>query len=83
MLQDKIMINDALTGLKSGLTHYTMAISECANPQLRATFQEIRNKDETAQYELFRLAQSKGFYQPAAQASENEIQQVKSQFQGQ
>ena len=75
------MVNDALSMVKSDLTAYTTAISECANPSLRSTIQEIRNNCETSQYELFKLAQSKGFYQPASQATSDEIQQVWSQFQ--
>lgn len=76
------MVNDALAGIKTGLTFYANAISECANQELRSTLQQIRNKDETAQYELYQLAQSKGYYKPAQQAGQTEIQQVKSQLQG-
>ncbi|CAM4227301.1 coat protein F [Paenibacillus macerans] len=80
MMQDKEMVNDALSMVKSSLTTYTNVISECANPQLRATIQQIRNNCEASQYELFQLAQSKGFYQPAMMADNQEIQQVKSQL---
>lgn len=82
MLQEKVMVNDALADEKTGLTFYANAISECANPQLRSAIQQIRNNCETSQYELFQLAQSKGYYKPAQQASDNEVQQVKSQLQG-
>jgi len=82
MLQDKAMVNDTLSMVKSSLTFYTNTISECANLELRSTLQQIRNSDENAQYELFKLAQTKGFYQPAAMANPNEIQQAKTQLQG-
>ena len=59
MLQEKTMVNDALADEKNGLTFYANAISECANPQLRSTIQQIRNNCETSQYELFQLAQAK------------------------
>ena len=36
---------------------------------------------ETCQYDLFRLANMKGYYTPAAQATQNEINQVKNQMQ--
>ncbi|MCA1295660.1 spore coat protein [Paenibacillus sp. alder61] len=81
-MQDKDMVNDALSMVKSSLTTYASVISECANPQLRSTIQQIRNNCETSQYELFRLAQSKGYYQPAMMADNQEIQQVKSQLGG-
>ncbi|MDR1131522.1 MAG: spore coat protein [Oscillospiraceae bacterium] len=81
MLQEKAMVNDALSAVKSDLTFYTSTISECANQNLRSTIQQIRNSCETSQYELFTIAQSKGYYMPAAQASDPEVQQVKSQLQ--
>jgi spore coat protein CotF len=82
MFQDKTMVNDALASMKSSLTMYTNAIAECANPNLRSTIQQIRNSDEASQYELFKMAQSKGFYQPAIMANDNEVQQTKTQLQG-
>lgn len=83
MMQDKAMINDALSSVKSSLTFYANMIGECANPELRVAIQQIRDNCETSQYDLYKLAQSKGFYQPASMADDDEIQQVKSQFQGQ
>lgn len=80
MLQDKTMVNDALASIKSSLTTYATTISECSNPELRSAIQQIRNNCETGQYELYKIAQSKGFYQPAMMANETEIQQVKSQL---
>ena len=79
-LQEKAMVNDTLGSVKASLTTYANVISECSNPNLRQTIQQIRNCDETSQYELFKLAQSKGFYQPATMADDNEVQQVKSQL---
>ncbi len=81
MLQEKEMVNDALSAVKSELTFYANAISECSNEKLRSALQQIRNGCETSQYELYQLASSKGYYKPAAQASDSEIQQVKSQAQ--
>lgn len=81
-MQEKAMVNDALSMEKSDLTFYANAISECENQSLRSALQQIRNKCETSQYELFKLAESKGYYKPAAQANDQEIQQVKGQVQG-
>lgn len=83
MLQDKVMVNDALAMEKSSLKNYASVITECSNTQLRETFQQIRDKCETSQYNLYKLAETKGFYQPAANADASEIQQVRSQFQSQ
>jgi len=78
-MQDKEMVNDVLSSVKSSLSTYSTIISETANPQLRQTLQQIRNSDEQFQYQLFQMAEQKGFYTPAAQASSAEVQQVKSQ----
>ena len=45
---------------------------------LRQTFQQIRNNDESFQYELFRIAQTKGYYVPSQKATVTEINQVKT-----
>lgn len=80
-MQEKYMVNDALSGVKSELTFYQNAIAECQNPDLRNTIIQIRNSCEQSQYELYKLAQSKGYYQPATPAPPTEIQAVKSQLQ--
>lgn len=82
MLQDKTMVNDTLSGTKSELTFYANTISECANPNLRSTIQQIRNNCECSQYELYKLAQTKGYYKPATMANDTEVQQVRTQLQG-
>ena len=80
-MDEKTMVNDILAGVKSDLTAYQTAITECENMALRQTFQQIRNNDESFQYELFKVAQSKGYYQPAQKATTTEINTVKSQAQ--
>ena len=80
-MDEKTMVNDILDGVKSCLTTYQGAISEAENMGLRQTFQQIRNNDESFQYELFKIAQSKGYYKPAAQATITEIQSVKNELQ--
>ena len=80
-MDEKIMVNDILAGVKSDLTAYQTAISETENMRLRQTFQQIRNNDESFQYELFKIAQSKGYYVPAQKASVTEINKVKTELQ--
>jgi len=75
---DKEMVNDILSMMKSSLTTYASSISECSNQQLRQTLQQIRNSDEQFQYQLYQMAESKGFYKPATQADSKDIQQVRS-----
>ena len=79
-MRDKEMVNDVLSMTKSGLAYYAHCISETANQQLRQTLQQIRNSDEQFQYQLYQMAEQKGFYAPAAQVDTQDIQQVKSQL---
>ena len=51
------------------------------NDILEGTIQEIRNSCETFQYDLFRVANLKGYYTPAAKATQTEIEQVKTEVQ--
>ena len=80
-MEEKTMVNDILSGVKSDLTAYQTAISESENMNLRQTFQQIRNNDESFQYELFKTAQAKGYYKPAQPATVTEIQTVKTELQ--
>ncbi len=52
-MDEKTMVNDILSGVKSDLTAYQTAITEAENMNLRQTLQQIRNNDESFQYELF------------------------------
>lgn len=81
-MEEKYMVNDILSNSKESLKTYQSVITEAANANLRQVLQEIRNSGETFQYDLFRVAQLKGYYNPAGAATTNEINQVKSEFQG-
>mgnify|MGYP005851154633 CR=1 FL=1 len=81
-MQEKDMVNDVLSMINSSLTGYANAIAQTSNPQLRQTLQQIRNSDEMFQYDLYKLAEKKGFYKPAQMADVGDIQHVKSQFGG-
>ena len=79
-MDEKTMVNDILACVKADLTAYQTAISETENIGLRQTFQQIRNSDESFQYELFKIAQTKGYYQPASKATVTEVNDVKTQL---
>ena len=78
-MEERYMVNDILENTKAGLTTYQGAISEAENTQLRQTLQQIRNSDEAFQYDLFKVAQLKGYYTPATQAPQTEIDKVKNE----
>ena len=79
-MDEKTMVNDILASVKSDLTAYQTAISEAENMNIRQTFQQIRNNDESFQYELFKIAQNKGYYKPAQKATVTEIDTVKNEL---
>lgn len=81
-MQDKDMVNDMLSMLNSSITGYANVITQCCNQQLRQSIQQIRNNCEQSQYEVYKLAEQKGYYKPAMQANPQDIQQVKSQLGG-
>lgn len=80
-MEEKTMVNDILDSTKAELTTYQGVISEAENMQLRQTIQQIRNNCESFQYELFKVAQTKGYYKPAQPATQDEINQVKTELQ--
>ena len=80
-MDEKTMVNDILDSTKAELTTYQGVISEAENMQLRTTIQQIRNNCESFQYELFKVAQTKGYYKPAGNASQQQITQVKTELQ--
>ncbi len=79
-MDEKTMVNDILNGTKEELKAYEGVITETDNMQLRSTIQQIRNNCESFQYELYRVAQSKGYYKPAEQATPQQITQVKTEL---
>ena len=78
-MEEKYMVNDILESVKASLTTYQGAISEAENMNLRQTMQQIRNQDESIQYELFKVAELKGYYTPAGKAEQSEITKVKNE----
>ncbi len=81
-MEEKYMVNDILESLKAELTTYQGVILEAENIGFRQTIQQIRNNDEAFQYELFKVAQIKGYYTPAQKAPQAEINKVKSELNG-
>lgn len=81
-MEEKYMVNDILESVKAELTTYQGVISEAENMQLRQTVQQIRDNDESFQYELFKVAQAKGYYNPASKAPQTEIDKVKNEVSG-
>lgn len=79
-MEEKSIVNDVLSSTKSSLKDYEGAIIETANMELRQTFQNLRNSSESFQYELFKLAEAKGYYTPAQNVTPEEISKVKTEI---
>ncbi|NMA92494.1 MAG: spore coat protein [Firmicutes bacterium] len=79
-MQEKDMVNDILSTVNSSLSGYASMIAQSSSQNLRQTLQQIRNSDEQFQYQLYQVAEQKGYYKPAEQADTQEIQKVKQIF---
>ena len=80
-MQEKDMVMDVLSGVKANLGTYAKTIAECNDPNLRQTFQQMRDADEKFQYELYKIAHQKGYYQPAPPADQSQCLQLKNHIQ--
>ena len=77
-MQERDMVLDILSGVKSNLGTYAKTIAECNDQNLRQTFQQMRDADEKFQYELYKIAHQKGYYHPAPQADQAQCLQLKN-----
>ncbi|MCL2049587.1 MAG: spore coat protein [Defluviitaleaceae bacterium] len=77
-MQEKDMVLDVLGSVKGGLAGYATFISETANPTLRQTFQQMRDGDEKFQYDLYKIAEQKGYYATSPTASPQDMHSVKT-----
>lgn len=79
-MNEKDMVNDTLTQLKSSLTGYQNIISEASNQQFRQEVKTMRDNCEKFHFDLYNLAEQKGYYQPAGPANQSEVQRIKNSF---
>jgi len=77
-MHEKDMVLDVLSATKASISNYAKMIVECSNPTLRQTFQQMRDGDEKFHYDLYKIAEQKGYYQCASAATPQEITSVKS-----
>lgn len=82
MLDDKTMVSDALTGVNGELVRYGEMISQTENKELKQCLKQIRNQCEMSQEQLYQVAREKSYYVPAAKATQQEINHVKSVLAG-
>lgn len=79
-LQEKTMVADTLAGINGELLRYAEMIPQTDNQQLKQTLKQMRNACEASQEELYKIARDKSYYVPAAKATQEEVDHVKSLF---
>ena len=82
MLDEKTMVSGALAGVNGELVRYGEMISQTENKELKQGLKQIRNQCEMSQEKLYQVAREKSYYVPAAKASQQEINHVKSVLTG-
>lgn len=80
MMQEKTMVADTLAGINGELMRYGEMIPQTEDQELKQTLKQFRNACEQSQEELYQLAREKSYYVPAAAATREEIDHVKSLF---
>ena len=79
-MDEKTMVVDTLTGINGELVRYGEMITQTENPQLKQTLKQMRNQCEMSQEEIYGIARNRGYYVPAAQATREEVDHVRSVF---
>ena len=81
-MNDQERITDLILSEKKMSSNYDTFASECVNVQLRDEFLKIFNQGHKTQTDLFKMAQSKGWYQ-VEPAAASKVQQAAAKFQNQ
>lgn len=79
-MNEKDMVLDVLSNTKASLGNYATVISECNDSALRNTFKQMRNGDETFQYDLYQAAAEKGYYPAPAKADNSKLSEAKNKL---
>ncbi|WP_026894550.1 spore coat protein [Clostridiisalibacter paucivorans] len=79
-MNEKQIVNDVLSMTKSSMDAYTKAIGCSSNPQLRGALQQLRDEAEQFHYDLYKIAEQKGYYNTAKTINQQDRQQLKSQL---
>ena len=82
MLDDKTMVADALAGVNGELVRYGEMIPQTENKELKQCLKQLRNECEMSQEKLYQIAREKSYYIPAAKATQQEIDNVRSVLTG-
>lgn len=78
-MTDQEWVTDLILGEKKMSGNYDTYASECVNVQLRDQFLQILNQGHQTQSDLFKKAQSKGWYQ-VEQAADSKVSTAYQKF---
>lgn len=79
-MNERDMVMDTLSCVKASVGSYAKGIVECCDLQLRQTIQQMRNSDEQFQYELYKIAEEKGYYIPSPKAMSEDCSTIKTKL---
>ncbi|MBE5869164.1 MAG: spore coat protein [Lachnospiraceae bacterium] len=79
-MNEKTMVADTLAGINGELVRFAEMIPQTENKELKNVLKQFRSACEQSQEELFQIAREKSYYVPAAKATEEEVQHVRSLF---
>lgn len=77
-MREQDIVNDVLEGTKASINSYTHGIMEASSQQLRSTLQTLREEAEQIQYQIYQIAEQKGYYTPAPTAGTTDVQEIKN-----
>lgn len=79
-MEEKYIVNDVLENMKLSLKEYENIIVDTSNIEFRQMLQNLRNSDENFQYELEKLAMTKGYYTETELVNKNQIQNLRNEL---
>ena len=77
-MDEKAMVADALVGVNGELKMFGDMIPQTEDKELKQCLKQIRNQCEMSQEEIYNIARAKGYYVPAARATREEVDHVRS-----
>ena len=79
-MEEKYMVNDILQNSKEFVKSLNETILESSNLEFRQIITTLRNSAENFEGEIYKIAESKGYYSSATKAEESEIIQLRKKF---
>ena len=77
-MDEKAMVADTLVGVNGELKMFGDMIPQTEDKELKQCLKQIRNQCEMSQAKLYDAARERSYYVPAAKATQEEINHVKS-----